>query len=250
MALVFVFTPNEYLRNGEPLTSTAVPIKGWSKIILWPIKGGLDTFCFGHWGRVWPTLRYFTPRCLCSISQVLWCCAENWKWLLLLLVLRLHRWMESPVIIKFRWEYPPVVILMRGRSIFILIIVFGPQLIFKYQDDNSLKAVLTSTILMSKYLCESIFITCLPLLQVKGSNAAWQQEGCEFNSQQEVCKHSVFPNSGFYLPAWCLFKQKKWKTVESAELDRRNTFGSCASNAARVSPCVWQHGNFDISPAL
>lgn len=78
----FEFTPNEYL-------NVAAPLKGWSKIILWRIKGGRDIFCFGHRARARPTLRHFTPHCLCSISQVLWCCAENWKWLLMLLVSRL-----------------------------------------------------------------------------------------------------------------------------------------------------------------
>lgn len=141
MALVFVFMPNEYLRNGEPLTSAAAPIKGWSKIILWRIKGGRDTFCFGHWGRARPPLRHFTPHCLCSISQVLWCRAENWKSLLLLLVSPL-----SPldgITCDNQCENPLVVILMRGRS---LLIVFRSQLLFKYQDEgDSLKDVLIGT---------------------------------------------------------------------------------------------------------
>lgn len=62
-----------------------------------------------------------------------------------------HRWMESLVIIKFGWEYPPVVILMRGRSLFALLIVFVSQLIFNYQDDDSLKAALTGTTVISKH---------------------------------------------------------------------------------------------------
>lgn len=121
------------------------------------------------------------------------------------------------------------------------LIVVEPELIFKYHVDDSLKAVLTGTVLISKYLTESIFIPFLPQLQVRGSNAAWQQEGREFNSPQGVCQHSVFPNSGFYLPAWYPFKPRKRKTVDS---DRRNTFSFCTSNAAGVCVTTWKFWHF------
>lgn len=171
--------PNEYVHNGKSQTSMATPIKGWSKIISWQIKGGRDTFCFGHWGRARPTRRHFTPHCLCSISHVFWWCVENWKWFLLLLVSRL-----SPLA-GITCDDP-------------VLIVFKPQLFFRIIHWNC-------PALISGWKA-FIFIHVLPEQQVMGSTAALQHEcWVQFSTGNPV------PQLCFLLTCLMPFQTKKKK---------------------------------------